>query len=264
MAFIPLYDTNPLRRIHWPWVTWTIIATNVAVFFFFEAGGFAREPQNASAISFSLVPVLFHGATPGSLDLLAVPFGLTLVTYAFLHASFWHLGGNMVFLWVFGDNVEDALGHLRYLIFYLACAAVAGYAFVLAAPASEAPVIGASGAVAGTLAAYLLLYPRAKVWILLPFGLPLRLRVEYVLGFWILFQVYAAVVGAQATGGADVAWWVHVGGLATGAVLVLFMRQKGVPLFAKALPEHPWRRQKSVPATPVAAVADEEPRGPFE
>ncbi len=260
MAFIPLYDTNPLRRIHYPWVSWTIIAANIIVYFFLESGSVLREPQNASAISFGLVPVLFHGATPGSLDLLAVPFGLTLITYAFLHASFWHLAGNMVFLWVFGDNVEDALGHFRYLVFYLICAAVAGYAFVLAAPSSESPVIGASGAVAGTLAAYLLLYPRAKVWILLPFWLPLRLRVEYVLGFWILFQLYAAFAGAQANGGPDVAWWVHVGGLATGAILVLFMRQKGVPLFAKALPEHPWLRRRLLRSEPAAAVDDAEPR----
>jgi membrane associated rhomboid family serine protease len=260
VAFIPLYDTNPLRRIRYPWVSWTIIAVNVAVYFFFEQGGFVGEPQRAEAISFGLVPVLFHGASPGSLGLLAVPLGLTLVTYAFLHASVWHLAGNMVFLWVFGDNVEDALGHFRYLAFYLISSAVAGYAFVIAAPWSEAPVIGASGAVAAVLTAYLLLYPRAKVWILLLFGVPLRLRVEYVLGFWVLFQLYAAFAGAQASGGTDVAWWVHVGGLATGAILVLFMRQKGVPLFAKALPEHPWRRQSVEDSSPDAAADEPEAR----
>ena len=260
MAFIPLYDTNPLRRIRWPWVSWTIIALNVAVYFLFESGSLLHEPQNASAISFGVVPVLFHGATAASLDLLAVPYGLTLITYAFLHADFWHLAGNMIFLWVFADNVEDALGHFRYIAFYLICAAVAGYAFVLAAPTADAPVIGASGAVAGTLAAYLLLYPRAKVWILLLFRIPVRLRVEYVLGFWILFQVYAAFAG----GGENIAWWVHVGGLATGAILVLFMRQKGVPLFAKALPEHPWRRAKEAVAAEAADAGDERARGPVE
>ena len=263
MAFIPLYDTNPLRRIRWPWVSWGIIAANVVVYFFFESGTFIAEPQNASSISFGLVPALFSGATPPSMDLLAVPFGLTLVTYAFLHANFWHLAGNMIFLWVFGDNVEDALGHVRYLVFYVLCAAVSGYAFVLADPSSDSPVIGASGAVAGTLAAYLLLYPRAKVWILLLLRIPLRLRVEYVLGFWVAFQIYTAVAG----GDDEVAWWVHVGGLATGAILVLFMRQKGVPLFAKALPEHVSRQ----PPSPVvaASLSDDTPsndqlRGPWE
>ncbi len=262
MAFIPLYDTNPLRRIRWPWVAWGIIAANVIVYFFFESGSFVAEPKNASAISFGLVPSVFNGATPTSMDLLAVPGGLTLVSYAFLHADFWHLAGNMIFLWVFGDNVEDALGHFRYFIFYFVCAAVSGYAFVLSDPSSDSPVIGASGAVAGTLAAYLLLYPRAKVWILLLFRIPLRLRVEYVLGFWVAFQIYSAVVGSDD----QVAWWVHLGGLATGAILVLFMRQKGVPLFAKALPEHPWRS----PVQPAAAApaADDvppadQPKGPW-
>ena len=262
MAFIPLYDTNPLRRIRWPWVSWAIIAANVGVYFFLESGTFLDEPQNASAISFGLVPVLFNGATPRAMDLLAIP-GLTLVTYAFLHANFWHLAGNMIFLWVFGDNVEDALGHFRYLAFYLVCAAVSGYAFVLSDPSSASPVIGASGAVAGTLAAYLLLYPRAKVWILLLFRIPLRLRVEYVLGFWVAFQIYSALAG----GDDEVAWWVHLGGLLTGAILVLFMRQKGVPLFAKALPEHP-RQQPSSP-TAAASPSDDAPptgpsRGPWE
>jgi membrane associated rhomboid family serine protease len=260
VAFIPISDTNPLRRIRWPLVSWGIIAANIIIYFFFESGSFTHEPLNASSISFGLVPAVFNGADPGALDLLAVPFGLTLITYSFLHANFWHLAGNMIFLWVFADNVEDALGHFRYIVFYLVCAAVAGYAFVLAAPTSEAPVIGASGAVAGTLAAYLLLYPRAKVWILLMFGIPIRLRVEYVLGMWILFQIYAAISG----GGENIAWWVHVGGLATGAILVLFMRQKGVPLFAAALPEHPWRARKDIPPAQAAAEATDPAKGPWE
>jgi len=260
VAFIPISDTNPLRRIRWPWVSWTIIAANTAVYFFFEHGGVVHTPLNASAISFGLVPAVFNGENPAALGMLALPFGLTLITYSFLHASFWHLAGNMIFLWVFGDNVEDALGHFRYLAFYLLCAAVAGYAFILATPASEAPVIGASGAIAGTLAAYLLLYPRAKVWILLMFGIPLRLRVEYVLGFWILFQVYAAFAG----GSENIAWWVHVGGLVTGAVLVLFMRQKGVPLFAKALPEHPWKAPSMPVAQPTTPPPADPARGPWE
>jgi membrane associated rhomboid family serine protease len=257
VAFIPISDTNPLRRIRWPLVSWALIAANVAVYFFIESGSFLREPQNASSISFGLVPAVVNGADPASLDLMAVPFGLTLISYSFLHASFWHLAGNMIFLWVFADNVEDALGHFRYLVFYVICAVAAGYAFVLAAPDSTAPVIGASGAVAGTLAAYLLLYPRAKVWILLFFGIPLHLRVEYVIGAWILFQVYAAISG----GGQNIAWWVHVGGLVTGAVLVVFMRQKGVPLFAAALPEHPWRVRKDASPADAAPQATDPVKG---
>jgi membrane associated rhomboid family serine protease len=264
LAFIPLYDSNPLRRIRWPWVSWSIIAANVLVYFFYESGGFIETPMNASAISLGLVPADFSGQTPGSLGALTIAGGVTLITYAFLHANFWHLAGNMIFLWVFGDNVEDALGHFRYMAFYLICAAVSGYSFVLADPTSDAPVVGASGAVAGVLAAYLLLYPRAKVWVLLLLRLPVRLRVEYVLGFWIAFQIYSALAG----GDSEVAWWVHVGGLATGAVLVVFMRQKGVPLFAKALPEHPPKQVLSNPATaepPEQLPPAVEPsRGPWE
>jgi membrane associated rhomboid family serine protease len=262
VAFIPLYDTNPLRNIRRPWVAWGFIAANILVYFFVEVGGFAHEPTNASAVDFGLVPAYFnHSITSISLD--SFPDLITIVTYSFLHADVWHLAGNMIFLWVFADNVEDGLGHFRYFIFYLLCAAVAGYGFVLSDPLSEAPVIGASGAVAGNIAAYVLLYPRAKVWILLLFRLPLRLRVEYVLGFWIAFQLYSAFAG----GDAEVAWWAHIGGLVAGAVLVLFMRQKGVPLFAKALPEPP-RHPVQTPAEPPPLVPEPPPmndprRGPW-
>jgi membrane associated rhomboid family serine protease len=261
LAFIPLYDTNPLRRIRWPWVSWSLIALNILVYFFFENGTFTHEPMNASATDFGLVPAYFNAAIGQPLDLTSAPDILTIVTYSFLHADIWHLAGNMIFLWVFADNVEDALGHYRYFLFYILCAAAAGYGFVISDPLSEAPVIGASGAVAGNIAAYVLLYPRAKVWILLLFRLPLRLRVEWVLGFWIAFQLYFAFAG----GDAEVAWWAHVGGLAAGALLVLVMRQKGVPLFAAALPEHP-TATAAQPEPPPTRVEPPriDPRGPWE
>jgi membrane associated rhomboid family serine protease len=249
VAFIPLYDTNPLRRIGHPWVTWGLIAANVAVYVFVEKGGYGGEAYEASVYSFGLIPAALNGLIERPLDLPGVSEGVTLLTYSFLHADFWHLAGNMVFLWVLGDNVEDALGHFRYLVFYLLCSAAAGYAFVLSAPGSEAPLIGASGAVAGNIAAYLLLYPRAKIWILLFLRIPVRLRGEYVLGFWILFQVFATFYGNSAD---EIAWWAHLGGLAAGALLVLVMRQKGVPLFARALPE---------PGAPAASplASDDQP-----
>jgi membrane associated rhomboid family serine protease len=150
------------------------------------------EPAQASAISFGLIPAAFNGQAERPVEIAAVPDLLTLVTYAFLHADLMHLLGNMIFLWVFADNVEDALGHLRYLVFYMLCAIAAGYAFVLSDPTSHAPVIGASGAVGGNIAAYLLLHPRAKVWILLFLRIPLRLSAMYVLGFWVIFQFVAA------------------------------------------------------------------------
>ncbi len=263
MAFIPLYDTNPLRRIRFPWVAWSLIALNILVYFFYEDGTFTHAPLNASAVDFGLVPAYFNAAIGHPIDLTSAPDIITLITYSFLHADIWHLAGNMVFLWVFADNVEDALGHFRYFIFYILCTAVAGYCFVLSDPLSEAPVIGASGAVAGNIAAYVLLYPRAKVWILLLFRLPLRLRVEWVLGFWIVFQIYSAFAG----GDAEVAWWAHLGGLAAGALLVLVMRQKGVPLFAAALPEHPTKVAAAAAPEPQPTRIEPpriDPRGPWE
>ena len=122
MAFIPIYDTNPLRHIKRPWVAWGLIAANVVVYFLVEAGtnGVASD---ASVLTFGLFPAVFSGA---DVSPTYVPDWLTLITYSFLHADFWHLAGNMIFLWVLADNVEDALGHLRFLIFYLLCAAGAG------------------------------------------------------------------------------------------------------------------------------------------
>ena len=272
MAFIPIYDNNPLRNIRHPWVTWGFIAANILVYFLYEGGTFTGEASEASAYGFGLIPALLNGTVARPDDLPAVPDVLTLISYSFLHADIWHLAGNLIFLWVFADNVEDAVGHLRYFFFYLACAAAAGYAYVLSDPASQAPVIGASGAVSGNIAAYLLLYPRVRVWILVFFGIPLRLRVEWVLGFWIVIQV-ASAFGGDAS---DVAWWAHLGGLAAGALLILVIRLPGVPLFAKALPDdHPLFRPDprkvraaSVPSVPppdreVPPPSPPDPRGPW-
>ena len=233
MAFIPLYDGNPLRYIRHPWVAWGLIAVNAAVFFFFEGG--LKGADEASVLSYGLIPALVDHVLPRPDDLAAIPEWATLFTYSFLHADFWHLGGNMIFLWVFADNVEDCLGHVRFLIFYVICAIAAGGAYVLSSPASHAPVIGASGAIAGVVAAYFLLYPYAKIWILAFGRIPLRLNALWVLGFWILFQVYAAFQ----TSNDDTAWWAHIGGLASGAILVLFLRRPGVRLFARPVPPVP-------------------------
>ncbi|HVZ14918.1 MAG TPA: rhomboid family intramembrane serine protease [Bauldia sp.] len=271
MAFIPIYDTNPLRNIRHPWVTWGFIAANVLIYFVYQHGTFTGESSQASAYDFGLIPALLNGETRPD-DIAQVPDLLTLVSYSFLHADIWHLAGNMVFLWVFADNVEDAVGHFRFFFFYLACAALSGYAFVLSDPGSESPLIGASGAVSGMIAAYLLLYPRVKVWILVLLRLPLRLRVEWVLGFWIFLQVLSAFSGEET----DVAWWAHLGGLAAGALLILVLRLPGVPLFAKALPDdHPLFGRRTAPEpAPIPAASLPPPpdagqhpgdnRGPWE
>jgi membrane associated rhomboid family serine protease len=261
LAFIPLYDTNPLRHIRRPWVAWGMIAANILIFFLFEGGNFSDSAREATVETFGLIPAAFDGTADRPIEWAAIPDWLTLITYAFLHGDFWHLAGNMIFLWVFADNVEDALGHFRYFIFYLLCAAAAGFAFVLSAPASEAPVIGASGAIAGNIGAYLLLHPRAKIWVLIFLRIPIRLRAIWVIGFWIVFQVGSALAS---TGEDEIAWWAHIGGVVAGMVLVLFMRQKGVPLFAPA-PNEPTPRvaaAQSAPESPPQPPT-EPPTGPW-
>ena len=134
----------------------------------------------------------------------------------------------MVFLWVFADNIEDAFGHLRFLLFYLLCAIGAGLIFVLSDPDGQGPLVGASGAVAGVVAAYLMLHPFQRVWVLVLMRIPIRLPAYWVLGFWVLFQIYSILTAEP---GDRIAWWAHIGGLITGAVLVLVLRRRGVPLF---------------------------------
>jgi rhomboid family protein len=237
LSIIPVHDGRALRYIRRPYATWTLIALNVIVYFLVEAGG-VDGVKEGSVLSLGLVPAVFNGYVALPAGLAVVPHWLTILTYSFLHGDLWHLLGNMVFLWVFADNVEDDFGHARFVLFYGLCAVGAGWAYVLNDPASEAAVIGASGAVAGVVAAYLMLHPRQKVWVLALGRIPLRLGAVWVLGFWVLFQFYSVLVAQP---GDDVAWWAHVGGLITGAVLTLVMRRRGVPLFgrAPALPAPP-------------------------
>ena len=250
MVFVPIYDTNPLRNIRRPWVAWGIILANILAYFLVERGT-AGEASDASVIAFGLFPAAVSGI---DVSRAAVPDAATLVTYAFLHADFWHLAGNMVFLWVLADNVEDALGHIRFLVFYLLSAAGAGYAFVLSNPAAAGPVIGASGAIAGTISAYLILHPRAKMWVLAFGRIPLRLSAVYVLSVWILFQIVAVFVGG---GEGNVAWWTHLGGLICGAVLVVLMRRPGTPLFDR-------QPVDDAGARPIGSPPTEERKGPWE
>jgi membrane associated rhomboid family serine protease len=158
----------------------------------------------------------------------------------------------MLFLWVFGDNIEDALGHGRYLAFYLLCGMAGGAAHVLALPESNVPLVGASGAIAGVIAAYLMIRPCAKVTVLIFLAIPIRLASYWVLGFWILTQVWHVL--SQTKG--DTAWWAHVGGLIAGAVLITIMRRPGVLLFECMRPE-------DVVANAETGAANGASRGPW-
>ena len=235
MVFIPVSDDNPLRSIRVPGVTYGLIATNVVLFALQVIG--TADGGAAMLASFALVPSeLFHVAVPGGVEpipggAVVVPAWLTLITYQFLHGGILHLFFNMLFLWVFGDNVEDAMGHVRFLVFYLLSGVAGGLAHAFFMPGSSLPLVGASGAIAGVIAAYLMLHPRVRVWVLAFRIVPLRLPAAVVLGVWALWQV-AMVVAATSDG---TAWWAHVGGMTAGAVLVLFMRRPGVPLFDGAM-----------------------------
>jgi len=218
---IPLADNIPSERF--PFVTYGFIALNVLIFFFEAALGPWLTPLIRT---FGVVPRLItHGWMTHPWVL------ITLFTSQFLHAGWVHLFGNMLYLWIFGDNVEDAMGHLRFFFFYLFSGAVAGLVQVAVNPSSPIPTIGASGAVAGVLGAYFMLYPRARVLL----GIPIFLFMEViavpailVLGSWFFIQLLNGVavitLASQVTGG--VAWWAHIGGFVTGALGGPLLKQR--------------------------------------
>lgn len=232
--FIPVHDGNPLRRIERPWVTWTLIAVTVAVFLGLEVAG-GEAAIYAAALYAGVVPALVTDQADLAPGLVALPPPATLFTYALVHASWLHLAGNMAFLWVFADNVEDAVGHRRFVVFYLACAALSALAHVAAAPGSVVPLVGASGAVGGLVGGYLVLHPRVWLWVLVFGRIPIRLPAALVLGLWIAFQAFKALTD----GDGGVAWWAHLGGLAAGAALVVGLRRPGVPLFDRGVAAAP-------------------------
>jgi rhomboid family protein len=229
--FVPLVDNNPMRYLPFPCMTSTLVILNVVVYAL-QVSGLFGGGLNEAVYEFGLVPAVLNDYASLPDEYRVIPEGLTLLTYQFVHGSFLHLLSNMLFLWVFGDNVEDAMGRLRFVTFYLLCGVAAGLAHDFAQPESEAPLVGASGAVSGVIAAYLMLHPHVKVWVLVLWRVPLRLPAMWVLGFWIVLQVFS-VLTADATD--NVAWWAHIGGLAAGAVLVVFLRRPGVPLFDRGL-----------------------------
>ncbi len=224
--FIPLHDDNPLANLTWPYVNYGLIALTVLAFF--VTGGADTEEVREAAFSFGLVPSVVNDIRELPAEYVVIPETATYFTYAFLHANFLHLAGNMLFLWVFGDNIEDAVGHLRYLAFYLLAAAGGGLAHSLLNAGSSLPLIGASGAIAGIVGAYLLLHPRVKLWVLLLGKIPFRLSAVYVLVAWAAFQVANLFIAAP--GDENVAWWAHIGGFIAGGLLILVLRRPGVVL----------------------------------
>jgi membrane associated rhomboid family serine protease len=225
---IPLRDTIPTRTF--PGVTVALIAVNVIVFLYeFSLG----ERAGAAFVAvFGAVPAEFTGAAAHAAP--ELPPGVTVVTSMFLHGGLLHLLGNMLFLWIFGNNVEDATGHLRFLVFYLTCGAAAAAAHIATHPESTVPMVGASGAISGVLGAYFLLYPNARIVTLLILGFfaqTVRIPAFFFLGIWFLGQLLygAASVGEH---GAGVAFMAHVGGFVAGLVLLVPFKRRGVRLWS--------------------------------
>jgi membrane associated rhomboid family serine protease len=213
--FIPLRDENPTSRK--PIVTIIIIAINCLIYLY----GLTKPTAALQRfiVQYALIPselTNFVELTPYS----SVPILLTPLTSMFLHGGFMHLAGNMLFLWVFGNNIEDYLGPIKFILFYLLSGFAADFLFVLFSPNSQIPLIGASGAISGTLGAYLVLYPRARILTLIflfYFIRIVRMPAMVVLGFWIVYQIIMSAIDSGSGGG--VAWLAHVGGFAFGWIL---------------------------------------------
>jgi len=218
---IPIGDENPAHRP--PVVTVALIAVCALAFVaqLTVLGGLER-----SVWRFGLVPAVLSGEARLTPALAAAPAPLTLLTSMFLHGGILHLAGNLLYLWVFGNNVEDRLGHLPYLLFYIGAGLAAAGVQIALEPDARLPMVGASGAISGVLGAYLVLWPRARVLIflpVLPFFLP-RVRAGWLLGFWFAMQLAGAVAAPSELGG--VAFGAHVGGFLAGVAVGLVLRQR--------------------------------------
>jgi len=217
--FIPLKDINPSRST--PFVNYALVLVN-AVVFVYELT-LSRHGQDVLAQVYGTVPSHYAPLLAGHGHF--QPAALALITSMFLHGGPAHLLGNMLFLWIFGDNVEDYFSHVGYLFFYLICGVVSGLTHIAFNLHSNVPAIGASGAISGVLGAYLLLYPRNPVLtLILIFVVPIPAFI--ILGYWFLLQFAAGIssFGAAATGG--VAWWAHIGGFLAGLLITMLVRSK--------------------------------------
>jgi membrane associated rhomboid family serine protease len=221
---VPLYDDNPTVRE--PVVTYFLIGLCVGAFLW-------QLGQNGRTIlcGYGMIPAELFGLWRPPRVCQTVPGWAKIATSMFLHGGWFHLIGNMLFLWIFGNNIEDVLGRARYVLFYLCCGAVAALTQALLSPASHVPMVGASGAIAGVLAGYLLLYPNANVhvfvWIVIFFRI-VNVPAWVLLGLWFAIQLVSALARAPGTPG--VAFWAHVGGFVCGLALIAVMRPRAVAL----------------------------------
>jgi membrane associated rhomboid family serine protease len=220
---IPLKDRNPRRRF--PFITILLIVVNILVFVYQLSLGTRLE---LFFDHFSVIPNQIYQALHSEVFR---PFVfITLITSLFMHGGWLHLGGNMLYLWVFGDNVEDKLGHIRFIIFYLLCGIAASALHIYFEPTSHVPTIGASGAISGILGAYIFMFPKARVLTLIPIFIFIQiaeLPAYIILGLWFVLQFFNGIasLGYATAGMGGVAWWAHIGGFITGLLLVIPFRK---------------------------------------
>jgi membrane associated rhomboid family serine protease len=227
---IPLHDDTPTTIR--PYVTVAFIVICCVVFLWQFSSG--PQGQQIIAYGFGAVPAVLFGHAELPPELYFIPASLTVFSSMFLHGSWMHLIGNMLYLWIFGNNVEDSMGHVRFVVFYLVCGIAAVFAHAVPNAESQIPMIGASGAISGILGAYLLLHPHARVLVLIPIGIimqTVRLKAVWVLGFWIVLQLVSSAFADPSKGG--VAFGAHIGGFVAGLALIPFFKYRRVPLLSR-------------------------------
>lgn len=225
---IPLRDDNTPARL--PVVTRVLVIACVLVFLWQMTLG--PQAGQAAVYALGVIPAVLLGrdSLPAGLAVVSPPF--TIITSMFMHGGFMHLLGNMLYLWIFGDNVEDSMGRARFVVFYLLCGVAAVLAQALPDPASTVPMIGASGAISGVLGAYLLLFPHARVLVAIPLGFVLqtvRMPAGVVLVLWFALQLLSNVLAGDG-GGGGVAFRAHIGGFVAGMLLIALFKRREVPL----------------------------------
>ena len=223
---IPLHDDNPTELT--PVVTITSIAACVLVFLYQIS--LPVGPDKTFVFQYGAIPALVFGQAGLPETDVAIPAYATLITSMFLHGGWMHLIGNMLYLWVFGNNIEDVMGHTKYALFYLLCGVLAALSHAVTDPSSTVPMVGASGAISGVLGAYVLLFPRARVLVLIP-GLGLtKVAAGIVLGMWFVMQLFSGGMNIGGAGG-GVAFFAHIGGFLAGMALIGLFKRPNVPFF---------------------------------
>ena len=224
---IPLKDDNPTTNK--PLVTYILISISIIVFLI-ELNSSSYK-SGTFFYSFGLIPSVFFGNNILPQEIQVIPPALTIFSSMFVHGGFMHLIGNMLYMWIFADNIEDDLGKIKFLIFYLLCGIGAALSQAFIDTTSQIPIVGASGAIGGILGAYLINYPKAKVLVLIPLGFfsqIIKIRALYVLGFWFLLQFINSSLSNNQGGG--VAYAAHIGGFISGMILILFFNKKKIKL----------------------------------